>query len=42
MGQLIVKAFLSYLDSHPELIEQVVQEVITALMAELAKVTAPK
>lgn len=43
MGQLILNAALKYLAAHPELIEQLVAELFTALLAHLAtQNAAPK
>ena len=37
MGQFIVRAFLNYIESHPAIIEQLVEEVVTYAINELRK-----
>lgn len=32
MGNLIVQAFLKYVESHPEVLEQLVEKVVPALV----------
>jgi hypothetical protein len=37
MGNLILKAFLSYIESHPDVIEKLVHLLITELIDTLSK-----
>lgn len=38
MGQVIISAFLSYLEKNPAVVEQLVKVVVDLVLAELAKI----
>ena len=40
MGQLIVKAFLAYVEKNPAVLEEVVAALVNYLLQELKKATA--
>jgi hypothetical protein len=38
MGNIIIKAFLSYIEKHPDVLEELVGQLVHAIIAELKKV----
>lgn len=40
MGDMIVKAFLSYIEKHPDVVEKLIEQLVNALINELKKKNA--
>lgn len=40
IGDLIVKAFIKYVESHPDVIEKLVESMVNKLIEELKKTTS--
>ncbi len=40
LGDLIIKAFVKYVESHPDVVEKLVEQLVAKLIEELKKASA--
>lgn len=40
MGDIIVKAFVKYIESHPDVVEKLVEAIVNKLIEELKKASS--